>query len=114
MKENDNPTRKEYDLYSNNCGTFATEVASQDDQVASRAPQLIDPRPNSMIEEYQKTFSSIRFDPKNERSSGTWNNLRSDILVEKSKYEPKWMKDKLINPGKAGPAKYNGQKKDNE
>jgi hypothetical protein len=65
MKENSNPDREAYNLMNNNCGTFAEDVVKQDEKVAEDAPNIIDPRPNSMIEEYQEEdeFQGVHFDP---------------------------------------------------
>ena len=50
---------------NNNCGTFAEDVVKQDEEVAEDAPTTIDPRPNSMIEEYQEedAFQGVHYDP---------------------------------------------------
>lgn len=56
MQDNSKPDREEYDLLDNNCGDFAEDVVKQDENVAEDAPTIIDPRPNSMIEEYQDEF----------------------------------------------------------
>lgn len=65
MSENSNPDREEYNLMNNNCGTFAEDVVKQDEEVAEDAPTTIDPRPNSMIEEYQDAdgFQGVHYDP---------------------------------------------------
>ncbi len=39
LKENSDPTRKEYSLMNNNCGTFAEDVIKQDEKVAKRHPE---------------------------------------------------------------------------
>ena len=64
LAENDNPNREPYDLTSNNCGTFACDVLGQDQQVDKDAPTIIDPRPNSVVEEYQDEFDKVTYDPK--------------------------------------------------
>ena len=61
--ENNNPDRKEYSITANNCGTFAADVVKQDPEVKEKAPTIIDPRPNSMVKEYQDKFKPIIFDP---------------------------------------------------
>ena len=61
--ENSNPERKEYSLRNNNCGTFAADVLKQDPEVKGRAPMIIDPRPNSIVEEYQGEFRMVTYDP---------------------------------------------------
>jgi RHS repeat-associated protein len=109
MKENDDPNRKEYDLNSNNCGTFAADVVDQDPDVAAKSPSITDPRPNSMIDEFQAAFSAVNYDPATNTLSGGWYHIRPEKLIEKSqKYIPKWLKDKMHpsveHPGSAGPA----------
>ena len=47
----------------NNCGTFAADVLKVDDEVKEKAPSIIDPRPNSMVEEFQDEFKPIKYDP---------------------------------------------------
>lgn len=64
MKENNNPNREKYSLMNNNCGTFANDVVKQDEEVKKEAPTIIDPRPNSMIEEYKDKFQDVKYDPK--------------------------------------------------
>ena len=64
MQNNSNPKREEYSLMDNNCGTFATDVVKQDDKVEKEAPSTIDPRPNSMIDEYQNKYQDVKYDPK--------------------------------------------------
>lgn len=63
MNDNNNPNRKEYNLLTNNCGTFVAEVLKQDILVKENAPIIIDPRPNSMVKEYQKRFKSMHYNP---------------------------------------------------
>ncbi len=64
LKENSNSERKSYSLSNNNCGTFAYDVLNQDPDVKDKVPSIIDPRPNSIIDEYQGTFQKIQYDPK--------------------------------------------------
>ena len=64
IAENSNPKRKEYSLRNNNCGTFAADVLKQDPSVKDKAPVIIDPRPNSIVKEYQDNFKSLNYDPK--------------------------------------------------
>ena len=61
LAERTDPDREKYDIFTNNCGTFAHEVLKQDKQVD--APMIVDPRPVSIIDEYQKSFTPISFDP---------------------------------------------------
>lgn len=63
MNENANPDRKEYSLLNNNCGTFAADVLKIDDEVDKKAPSIIDPRPNSIVKEFQDIFDSIIYNP---------------------------------------------------
>ena len=64
IAENANSKRKEYSLRNNNCGTFAADVLKQDPSVKDKAPVIIDPRPNSIVKEYQDNFKSLTYDPK--------------------------------------------------
>jgi hypothetical protein len=64
MKDNSNPDRKGYSLTLNNCGTFAAEVIKQDEEVKKEAPVIVDPRPNSIVGEYQNNFQGVHYDPK--------------------------------------------------
>jgi RHS repeat-associated protein len=64
MKENNDADRKPYSLTSNNCATFACDVLKQDSDVKDNAPLILDPRPNSVIEEYQGTFEKVEYNPK--------------------------------------------------
>jgi hypothetical protein len=68
MKDNNNPNREKYNLTDNNCGTFATDVANQDKKVEKEAPTIIDPRPNSMISEYQQVFPAVNYDPEQNKT----------------------------------------------
>ena len=61
--ENSNPSRKTYSLTWNNCGTFAADVVNQDENVNKKAPIIVDPRPNSIVEEYQDKFKTITYNP---------------------------------------------------
>lgn len=63
IKENSDANRKTYSLSSNNCGTFACDVLSQDSSVSNKAPSITDPRPNSIIDEYQGTFKKVEYNP---------------------------------------------------
>ena len=64
IAENANSKRKEYSLRNNNCGTFAADVLKQHPSVKDKAPVIIDPRPNSIVKEYQDNFKSLNYDPK--------------------------------------------------
>ncbi len=60
---NNDPDREGYDIFGNNCGTFACDVLNQDGEVADKAPGILDPRPNSIIDEYQDVFDGVSYDP---------------------------------------------------
>ncbi|KAB1061174.1 hypothetical protein F3059_13585 [Salibacter halophilus] len=67
--ENTDPDREPYDLTDNNCGTFGCDVLDQDEDVEDDAPWIADPRPNSIVGEYQDEFPAVNYDPeKNETS----------------------------------------------
>ena len=66
--ENNDPDRKEYSIMSNNCGTFATEVVKQDSEVKKKAPTIVDPRPNSIVKEYQDNFKPVTYNPKTKKT----------------------------------------------
>lgn len=78
MKENTNPDREEYSLTRNNCGTFACDVLNQDPKVKDKAPSIYDPRPNSMVKEYQGEFGKVEY---NSETGGT------KETVDKSRYQ---------------------------
>lgn len=63
LKENSDSNRKAYSLLNNNCGTFAADVLTADDDVEKKAPSIIDPRPNSIVKEFQKEFDTINYNP---------------------------------------------------
>ncbi|WP_291585799.1 hypothetical protein [Bacteroides sp.] len=67
-KENSNPNRKAYSLTGNNCGTFAADVINQDEKVNKTAPSIVDPRPNSIVGEYQDKFKTIIYNPITKKS----------------------------------------------
>jgi len=62
LNENSNPERKPYNFFTNNCGTFADDVVKQDDSVD--APIIIDPRPVSIIHEYQDNLTPVSYNSK--------------------------------------------------
>ncbi len=66
--ENLDPDRKSYDFTNNNCGTFATDVINQDENVKKNAPSIVDPRPNSIVKEYQDRVKTITYDPKKDKT----------------------------------------------
>jgi RHS repeat-associated protein len=62
VKESKDPDRKEYGILGNNCGTFAKDVLEAG---GKDTPLMIDPRPNSYIDELQEKFGNrISYDPK--------------------------------------------------
>jgi len=63
MGQNSDPDREPYSIWNNNCGTFGCDVLNQDSDVAGKAPGIIDPRPNSIIGEYQDVYDSVSYDP---------------------------------------------------
>ncbi len=64
MAENSDPDRDPYSITSNNCGTFAIDVLNQDENVKELAPGIFDPRPNSMVGEYQDEFDKVSYNSK--------------------------------------------------
>lgn len=62
LKENSNPDREPYSIFSNNCGTFGCDVTNQD--VDLNNPWIVDPRPVSIIDEYQDNFTPVHYDSK--------------------------------------------------
>jgi len=61
LKENKDPNRKTYSILSNNCGTFCVDVLGQDEQLD--LPWILDPRPNSIIEEFRDEFPNVDYNP---------------------------------------------------
>ena len=68
IKENNDPQRKEYSLFINNCGTFAADVVNQDTKVSEESPSIIDPRPTSIIKEFQDNFKSVQYNPQTDKT----------------------------------------------
>ena len=60
FKEYD-PNRTPYSITGNNCGTFACDVANQDEDL--NTPWIIDPRPVSIGDEYRENFTPIDYNP---------------------------------------------------
>jgi hypothetical protein len=85
VKEKDDPKRKPYSLASNNCGTFACDVLNQDPQVESKSPSIADPRPNSIIQEYQGTYGKVEYNPKTGGSKETVDRSRYQEVLDKMK-----------------------------
>lgn len=67
MAENNDSDRKSYSLTGNNCGTFAVDVIKQDSDAKKKAPNIVDPRPNSIVKEYQEKFTPITYNPEKEK-----------------------------------------------
>ena len=59
-KQNTNTKRKAYGLTDNNCGTFMQETL---DAAGVDTPWMLDPRPNSYIEELREKFRDLDYDP---------------------------------------------------
>jgi RHS repeat-associated protein len=62
LAENNDANRKPYDIFSNNCGTFADDVIKQDKTVET--PSYVIPTPINIIGKYQDNFTPISYDPK--------------------------------------------------
>ncbi|MFL6131142.1 MAG: hypothetical protein ACJ73E_19035 [Mycobacteriales bacterium] len=61
IRENKNPDRERYDLFTNNCGTFMQDILQAGGE---DTPWMIDPRPNSCIGELQSAYGNrITYDP---------------------------------------------------
>ena len=85
VKEKDNPKRKSYNLANNNCGTFACDVLNQDPNVKDQAPSIYDPKPTSIIEEYQGTFGKVEYNPKTGGTKETVDKSRYQEVLDKMK-----------------------------
>lgn len=70
MNQNSDPSREKYSLTSNNCTTFCKTTLESGGE---HTPSMIDPRPNSYINELQDTLGSpVNYDPsKNSLSCGS-------------------------------------------
>ena len=60
-KLNADSKRKAYGLTDNNCGTFMKDTL---EAAGVDTPWMVDPRPNSYIEELRDTFRDLDYDPK--------------------------------------------------
>lgn len=58
MAENSNPNRKKYELMSNSCNHFMKGVL---DAAGVDTPYMLDPRPNSYIEEIRADFPKLDY-----------------------------------------------------
>ncbi len=62
-KEEYNKDRKPYKLLSNNCGTFAHDVAKQDPNAKKKTPWIFNPTPTNIANEYQDNFPKVDYNP---------------------------------------------------
>ena len=53
LKSNNDPHRKGYSLFNNNCAPFATEVLSHDQKVKEQSPLFKSPRPTQLIKQFK-------------------------------------------------------------
>ncbi|MFD1215131.1 hypothetical protein [Microbulbifer celer] len=58
LLENKNPSRKPYDLFSNSCNHFMKQILEAADV---SMPYMVDPRPNSYIEEIRAQFNDLDY-----------------------------------------------------
>ena len=63
-EQRNDPNREPYSIFENNCGTFACDVLNQDPEVAKKTPYIVDPRPNSIIDEYRDKFDKVDYNSK--------------------------------------------------
>ncbi|WP_052354048.1 RHS repeat domain-containing protein [Flectobacillus major] len=85
VKEKDDPKRKSYNLANNNCGTFACDVLNQDPNVKDQSPSISDPRPNSIVQEYQGTYGTVEYNPKTGGTKETVDKSRYQEILDKMK-----------------------------
>ena len=84
--------RDPYDLFSNNCGTFACDVLNTDEINDALSPWIIIPTPDNMAEEYQDEFDSVSFNPETNTLKYTVNEKYYDKylkLLKKQQEESK-------------------------
>lgn len=68
MAENTDPNRTEYSLNSNNCGTFARDVVSQDEDVDN--PTIFNPTPKNIVDEYiEEGNAEVNYDPTKDKTT---------------------------------------------
>jgi hypothetical protein len=60
MDNNRNPDRDPYSLTSNNCATFMRDVLEAGGE---NPPWMIDPRPNSYINEIRNKYEPVNYTP---------------------------------------------------
>ncbi len=63
--ERNNPDRKPYNKFTNNCGTFMKETLEAGE---ADTPVMIDPRPNSYIEEIRDDNTNLDYDPEKDKT----------------------------------------------
>jgi len=68
-EENSDPKRDGYSFMNNNCGTFAIDVVKQNEKVAKDPPTTIDPRPTSIIKNYQEQYPDVKYNPQNNKTT---------------------------------------------
>lgn len=66
LRLNNNSDRDPYDILSNSCLHFMKTVVEKS---GAKTPVLIDPRPNSYIEEFRDMYRDLDFDLKNNKLS---------------------------------------------
>jgi hypothetical protein len=66
LSENSNPTRKPYELLSNNCMDFGREVVKA---AGVDMPYQIDPRPLNYMQKLEENYQSVAYDPRTRRVS---------------------------------------------
>lgn len=64
LNQSDDPDREPYNILNNNCGTFGCDVLDQDPNVSKESPGIVDPRPNSIIDEYRDKFDKVDYNSK--------------------------------------------------
>ena len=70
VSEANNPNRKPYDIFTNNCATFAEDVIAQDESVDK--PTIFIHTPINTVEKYQKNGNAkVFYDSKTQETS--WN-----------------------------------------
>ena len=55
--------RESYNIFENNCSTFAEEVLKQDKNVEDQIPASIINVPNRIVKKWQKVFTPIKYEP---------------------------------------------------
>jgi RHS repeat-associated protein len=61
--------RNPYDIWTNNCGTFAIDVIKQDAKAKKQAPWIISQTPDNIAEEYQDNFPYVRYNPQTKQTT---------------------------------------------